>query len=362
MLNIENLLRSASNQCLASYLHIILKALRLIVWIIQNYKEHNFFNSINNGGGLKMVTLENDQLKVQIKEMGAELSSVIDRKSGFEFIWQADEKYWGRHAPVLFPIVGRLKENKYEYMGKTYEMRQHGFARDSVFELEEKNANSAVFSLEYTEETLKMYPFKFKLLVKYLLHESSLTVNYEVINLSTSEVMYYSIGGHPGFNVAQSEDYEGNLEFADLSIEILPDRGYKLVPISSDGLVQLHKPQQVRGDRQQITHDFFEDDGSIYELLNQSEIVLRDEKASVEIRMKPHRMEYLGMWSPSPERAGFICLEALTGFADTEKSAGKLQEKDGITYLDVDEKMTHEYTINFLKETKIQSIRRWNKN
>lgn len=309
-----------------------------------------------------MVTLQNDHLTVKINKFGAELSSVIDRKSGFEFIWQADEEHWGRHAPVLFPIVGRLKENNYEYMGNTYEMMRHGFARDSVFELEEENANSAVLSLKYSEETLKMYPFKFKLLVKYLLHGSNLTISYEVINLSTSEVMYYSIGGHPGFNVAQSEDLEGNLEFTDLSIEILPDRRYKLVPISSDGLVQLHKPQQVRGDCKKITHEFFKDDGSIYELLNQSEIVLRDDEANVEIRIKPNRMDYLGMWSPSRTKAGFICLEPLTGFADTERSTGKFQEKDSITFLDADEKMTHEYTVNFLKETKIQSIRRWNKN
>lgn len=287
------------------------------------------------------------------------MRSVVDRKSGFEFIWQADEEYWGRHAPVLFPIVGILKNNQYEYLGKTYEMPRHGFARDSVFELESANANSATFSLQYNEETLKKYPFKFKLVIEYVLHGSNVTVNYKVINLSKSEVMYYSIGGHPGFNVAQSENLHGEIEFDNLFIEILPDVGYKMFPISKEGLTQLHQPQQVRGDRRQIKHEDFQEDASIYELQNQSEIVLQDEQANVEIRIKPNRMEYLGIWSPYPKRAPFVCVEPLTGFADTERSRGKLHEKDGITFLDVNEKMTHEYTINFLKETKIHAIKRW---
>ena len=88
-------------------------------------------------GGFRVVTLSNNQLTVKINEFGAEVSSVTDQKSGYEFMWQADDKYWGRHAPVLFPIVGRLKNDQYEYEGQTYEMTQHGFARDSMFEVKE---------------------------------------------------------------------------------------------------------------------------------------------------------------------------------------------------------------------------------
>ncbi len=309
--------------------------------------------------GFEMVTLQNDQLVVEINKHGAELSSVVDRKSGYEFIWQADEEYWARHAPVLFPIIGRLKNDRYEYKGKEYHMTQHGFARDSVFHLEEANANSAVFSLTYDEETLKVYPFEFKLLVKYLLHGSNLTVTYEVINLSTSEVMYYNVGGHPAFNVSQSEDHQGNLEFDEVFFEMQPDRSYKLLPISEEGLVQLNEARHIEEDRSAITHELFKDDALVYELTNQSEIVLQDENENVEIRLKPNRMDYLGVWSPYPKKAGFVCLEPWTGFADTERGKGKLEQKDGISFLNANEKMIHDYTINFLKETKIQSIHRW---
>lgn len=306
-----------------------------------------------------MVTLQNDQLVVEINKYGAELSSVVDQKSGYEFIWQADEEYWARHAPVLFPIVGRLKDDTYEYKGKKYHMSQHGFARDSEFHLEEANANAAVFSLTYDEETLKVYPFEFKLLVKYLLHGSNLTVTYEVVNLSTSEVMYYSVGGHPAFNVSQSEDTQGELEFDEVYFEIQPDRSHKQLPISKEGLVQLNKARHIDESRIRLTHETFKNDALIYELISQSEIILQDEAENVEIRLKPNRLDYFGAWSPYPKKAGFVCLEPWSGYADTERSQGKFEEKDGISFLDINEKMIHDYTMNFLKETKIQSIHRW---
>lgn len=307
-----------------------------------------------------MVTLQNEELIVRINKEGAELSSVVDRKSDYEFIWQGDEEYWGRHAPVLFPIVGRLKDHKYEYKGKTYEMSQHGFARDRVFKLEDSNANSALFSLTYDEETLKSYPFEFKLFIRYLLNGNSLTIDYEVINLSNSKEMYYSIGGHPAFNVSQTEE-EGNIDFDEIFFEIYPDRPYKKIPISDEGFTQLHKIEQVKAERKELKHEDFKDDALVYEILNQSEIVLRDEAENVEIRLKPNRMEYLGIWSPYPKKAGFICLEPWTGFADSERATGKLEEKNEVSFLNINEKMSHEYTITFLKETKIQAIQRWDR-
>lgn len=305
-----------------------------------------------------MITLENKELIIQINKKGAELSSVIDRKSNYEFIWQADERYWGRHAPVLFPIIGRLKEDQFEYKGKHYEMSQHGFARDQVFELEDSNANSALFSLTYDEESLKIYPFKFKLFIRYLLNGNDLTIDYEIINLSKSEGIYYSIGGHPAFNVSLTETDE-HQDFDDIFFEIHPDRSYTKIPISDEGLTQLHKIEQVGNNRKKLKHEDFKNDALIYEILSQSEVVLRDTIKNVEIRLKPNRMGYLGVWTPYPKQAGFICLEPWTGFADSEKATGKLEEKNGISFLNADEKMNHEYTITFLKETKIQAIQRW---
>lgn len=306
-----------------------------------------------------MITLENDQLKIKIKKFGAELCSVIDKKSGFEFIWQGDEAYWKRHAPVLFPIVGRLKDNQYEYKGKTYHMTQHGFARDSDFEVEEVIANAATFSLTFNEETLEIYPFEFKLYVKYLLHGSNVTTTYEVVNLSQTDEMYYAIGGHPAFNVSQKVGEDGELEMDDVYVEMIPHKSYKHIPHTEDGLVHLGQPKPIRGLRRSYTHEDFEIDSLVYEMSNQSEIILQDGTENVEIRIKPSRMSYFGIWSSYPNRAPFLSISPWAGIADNVHGSGKFNEKDSINFLHANEKMTHEFTTRYLKETRMHSIRRW---
>jgi galactose mutarotase-like enzyme len=117
-----------------------------------------------------METLSNSILTVQIAEHGAELQSI--KKDGKEYLWQGDAKFWGRRSPVLFPIVGRVWNNKYRHAGNTYEIGQHGFARDMDFKLTYKEDKGAVYWLESTPDTLGKFPFPFRLLVGYLLEEN----------------------------------------------------------------------------------------------------------------------------------------------------------------------------------------------
>ncbi len=120
-----------------------------------------------------MITLKNQYLTVLINEFGAELTSVKDT-SGLEYIWQADPSFWKRHAPILFPIVGRLKDNQYDYQGKTYQMTQHGFARDNQFKVESQLPTKVSLVLRPTDETLAKYPFKFELRIIYELVDHQL--------------------------------------------------------------------------------------------------------------------------------------------------------------------------------------------
>lgn len=113
------------------------------------------------------VIIQNDQLIAEIAEHGAELISLKSKEHGLEYIWQGDPAYWGRHAPVLFPFVGRLKDDQYVYQGKTYQMGQHGFARDMDFEVIEHGQEMASFILRSTPETLEKYPFDFELVISY---------------------------------------------------------------------------------------------------------------------------------------------------------------------------------------------------
>ena len=152
-------------------------------------------------------TLVNNFLTVKISNHGAEIQSIVDNHTHTEYIWQADPKIWKRHAPVLFPIVGSLKDNQYIYDGKIYNMTQHGFARDMDFEVESQTKDSITFLLKDTPETLKKYPFKFELRVKYTLTDNLVEEKFVVTNQDEKE-MIFGIGGHPAFNLKTSDSID----------------------------------------------------------------------------------------------------------------------------------------------------------
>ena len=172
--------------------------------------------------------LKNNFLTVTLSDQGAEIQSVKDVNSGREYIWQADPKIWGRHAPVLFPVVGRLKDDQYTYDGKTYHMGQHGFARDSKFTVEEQDDKHIVFLLTSNEDTKKMYPFDFELRVTYSLVNNLLSEHFTVTNTDTKE-MIFGIGGHPGFNLPTDNGLTKN----DYYFKFAPSMDHVKIPLKA---------------------------------------------------------------------------------------------------------------------------------
>ena len=143
--------------------------------------------------------IENNKFKIGVKECGCELTSIYDKISDYEYLWQGDESIWYGQSPILFPIVGRLIDDKYRYCETEYEMPKHGFARKTKWSLLNKDTDSMAFILTESEETLKIYPFNFDLIVTYTIDENSLKVTHTVVN-KNEETMYFSLGAHPGFN------------------------------------------------------------------------------------------------------------------------------------------------------------------
>ena len=129
------------------------------------------------------ITIHNEQLEIHVAAKGAELTSIKGKATGLEYLWQADPKVWARHAPILFPMVGKLKDDKSLIQGKSYSMGQHGFARDMEFQILGKTSASVSLQLISNEETLKKYPYKFNLLVEYTLLENKILVSYKVKNI-----------------------------------------------------------------------------------------------------------------------------------------------------------------------------------
>ena len=174
------------------------------------------------GGEKNMIyELKNSAMTAAVSDMGAELQSL--RLNGVEYLWQADERYWGEHAPTLFPFVGRLVEESYKLNGEEYHMSIHGFAKACLFEAVEQTENTLTMRLSDTEKTREMYPYQFALTIRYTLSESGISVDYEVENRD-NKTMYFGLGGHPGFNVPM--DGEGSFEdyYLEFAQESRPDR------------------------------------------------------------------------------------------------------------------------------------------
>lgn len=268
------------------------------------------------------VIIQNDQLIAEIAEHGAELISLKSKEHGLEYIWQGDPVYWGRHAPVLFPFVGRLKDDQYVYQGKTYQMGQHGFARDMDFEVIEHGQEMASFILRSTPETLEKYPFDFELVISYELGGDGITVHYQVANTGEKE-MFFSIGGHPAFNVPLEE----GLSFEDFYLAFSPLKSRLRLPLKGPFIDMDQKTLGQTNTNLALNRELFEQDALVFETRGLNAYAIRSEKSSHSVTLSYKDMPYVGIWSPYPKEAPFVCIEPWCGIADTVNSSGNLMEK-----------------------------------
>jgi len=275
-----------------------------------------------------MYTLKNNHLRIKINTLGAELVSVIN--DDYEYLWQADPKFWNKTSPILFPIVGRLANDAYFIDNERFEMPQHGFARDMDFELLSESQNEIWFRIVDTPETKKMYPFEFELRVGYRLEENRVMVLWEVINNSDVS-MPFSIGAHPGFNAdPELEDYALQMTVnKDISTRFI-DNG-KFVELRDDAEKIIEGLPFLP-----LNKDFFKEYPTLV-LEGESEITLRsyyDERA-VDVIFEDFPL--VGIWSPinsAGDVAPFVCIEPWFGIADISQESGDLRGKFGINVLE----------------------------
>lgn len=286
-----------------------------------------------------MIQLENDYLVVQAKPDGAELTSIRSKKDGTEYLWNGNPEYWNRHAPILFPIVGRLINNTYFVDGVSYELPQHGFARDMTFDVIHQEAGKVSFSLQANEETLQKYPYKFTLIVTYILEKNKVTVDYKVINTDRKDI-YFSIGAHPGFNcpINKNETFEDYyFSFAEKEkMETYVLEG----PYSKPDKKKLQEPT----DMLPLSAQLFKNDAIILENMNKNEISIRSKKMDKYVTVQFDGFPYVGLWS-KPEGAPFVCIEPWYGIADAIGESVELKEKQGIQQLAENEFFNSSYHI-----------------
>src|SRR3954464_8194884 len=143
-----------------------------------------------------MFILENEVLKIQVSAKGAELQSIINKVFQTDYLWNGNPAFWAKHSPVLFPIVGSLKNNTYSYMNKSYQLPRHGFARDMDFQTEKQTSQEIIFLLKSNDETKKNYPFDFEFRIRYQISGDELSTEYLISNTG-NKLLLFSVGGHP---------------------------------------------------------------------------------------------------------------------------------------------------------------------
>ena len=292
-----------------------------------------------------MQYLENEYLKIAVAEHGAELSSIWDKKRNKELLWQADPKFWNRHAPILFPFVGNVVNDEYRYKGQTYHMSSHGFARDMEFDFVGKTDDSISFSLKATDETRAKYPFEFELIVTHKLEGNKVNVIWEVKNLSDSEPLYYSIGGHPAFRCPINEgekrtDYK--VKFHDAK-----DLEYVLI-IQATREVDHECPTKLtlNGDILDITEHLFDNDALIFDNNQVKKVSLCTPDGKPYITMDCSEFPSFGLWSKPVIDAEYVCLEPWFGRCDNKGFRGELPEKYGEQKLAASGSRTISYSIS----------------
>jgi galactose mutarotase-like enzyme len=274
-----------------------------------------------------MFRINNTQLTVLISPIGAELQSIYNSGQQLEYMWNGDPVFWAKRSPVLFPIVGTLKDDTYYFNDKVYQLSRHGFGRDLPFTVTAQNAASIVFSLESNAVTLARYPFDFRFDIRYELTDTSVKVTYSISNTGKSP-MYFSVGGHPAFKVPLG----GDTTFSDYYLEFNQPEQAGRWPISKDGLIETASTELLNNtDRLPLTKELFLKDALVFKGLASNSVTLKSDRDPHGLSVDFTGFPYLGVWSA--KNADFVCIEPWCGIADSVATEQQLVKKEGIHVL-----------------------------
>lgn len=281
-----------------------------------------------------IITLSNNKISASINTIGAELIRL--EKDNQNYIWTVNETYWNKTSPILFPIVGRLKNDAYTIADKKYELPRHGFARNFEFQILNQTENSVVFVLESNSETLKNYPFEFKLQLEYELAGNELKMNYSVENRS-EVTMPFSIGAHPAFAIEDS--------FSDYSLQFNEAEEFVSYELENEQFSNSFRKINSENGQINLNYSLFEKDALVFKHLKSNELILLNKNKPV-LSIQFEGFPYLGIWTKP--NAPFLCIEPWCGLADNVNHNGNIFEKEGIQLLGNEFNFQRKIVINLL--------------
>lgn len=285
--------------------------------------------------------LENNNVKISADTFGGELNNLFSKKDSIEFLWSGDEKYWKYHSPILFPIIGKVNNSKYIVDNNEYELPQHGLARTKEFNMIEKDDNHIIFELLWSEDTLKVYPYKFSLKLSYELLENGVKVGYNVSNLDDKDI-YFSIGGHPAF-MCPLMDGE---KFDDYYFEFNQKETSGLMELdgASGYFTGSKKPFFNNENIINLSMDLFKDDAIVFGDLKSNIISLKSRNHNKSLSMDFSGFPYLAIWT-KPTGAPFVCIEPWYGHSDFYNFTGEFKDKEGVQKLNIGKSFTASYSL-----------------
>lgn len=283
----------------------------------------------------------NDKLTAIIDSKGAELKSLVN--GDIEYIWPGSEDSWNRSSPVLFPIVGSLKNKQTNILGKTYYMNQHGFLRDQEFLLVTQDCNKLVLEFISNDETFQMYPFKFKALITHELQNQTLTTTFTIISLDDKE-MFFNIGGHPGFRCP----LRPNEQFNDYRIEFEKSESFASPTVENDATLNFDLPYMIFKNLQtlHLDYDYFKVDAIVIPKVSSRYVKLLSKK-NTGIKFSFKDFSSFAIWT-HPKKAPFICLEPWIGYADRYDTDGEFTSKADLVYLKSQQIFKCSYSIEII--------------
>lgn len=286
-----------------------------------------------------MISIENKFVKALFSTKGAELQSFKNKETDIEYMWNGDPGYWGKFSPVLFPIVGGLKNNSYYVEDQKYDLPRHGFARDREFTLKQISEKEVSFTLTYDEDTLKRYPFKFVLELHYKVNGTTLSCSYRVTN-PDEQVLLFSIGGHPAFAVPSDD----KIAYNDYFLVFNKDTELVYHKISNDLISNTTATIKLNDGTLPLSHSLFYEDALVFKTLKSDRISLRNHKTPHGLDFNFYDFPFFGIWAARD--ADFVCLEPWCGIADGTDHDQNLASKEGIVHLEHNEKWERTWSVS----------------
>ncbi len=288
--------------------------------------------------------LRNSRLSVNVSSVGAELMNLRDHLD-IEYIWQGDENTWARRSPILFPIIGGMKDGKYIYEENEYEITKHGFLRNTEGVVDYYDNTRISITFKSDENTRKSYPFEFEMTVVYELSGDKLVVNYLVKNCD-DKTMYFALGFHPGFKLPMDDE----TEFEDYYLDFASADGMERVEITLTGFLT-GGYSDFTDSKIELNREMFENEAIILKNAPKS-VRISSDKVDKEIYMEYPDMDYVAIWTLPDERAKYVCVEPWTGLVGEESGVVLLKDVKGIVSLEAGAFYKNEISIQIMDKDK----------